>query len=399
MALAVSLSSTVTLNTTVSPARLTLPDSTGVYDSGTNLGGYGAPNPERNTLYILFFAFKVVGVDLVPAPVVAYNGLTATQAFAKIIGNGTYRAYLLTVTITAPGVSDLAGYVFYDTADDTIKQTITDGTAVGATTLLVNVGLDTTPPALSAVTTVTDLLVAGSFNTQDYAIALLSVQLKIERTAWITNSSGNVTGFTVTNTTGAYNAVTNPHGFGTPNMERSDVWIALFASIYDASTSPPSLIALPIANYNGITDDEYIVSLNGDAIIVIHAFALPIVEPVIPIPVGTQWYNLSDSAFMQTQFVDTIAGAIAVLDLNTALLGDAHGDVEIHDRNIQNAIEKRAEEYNESASPTNGCDCDSQAFKDYLRINAWLESGVIDNFDTADFYGAAKTLDAINAET
>jgi hypothetical protein len=54
-------------------------NATGVYDAGTNPGGFGAPNPERNTLAVIFYGnFKLSTGDVIAVPVV-YDPLTVSS--------------------------------------------------------------------------------------------------------------------------------------------------------------------------------------------------------------------------------------------------------------------------------------------------------------------------------
>ena len=82
---------------------LTIDDNTGVYDAGTNTGGYGSPNDERNTLYLklLVTLKKTAGDEVITVD--AYNDLTVTTWDVTIAEDGRYELFLFACLIYAGG--------------------------------------------------------------------------------------------------------------------------------------------------------------------------------------------------------------------------------------------------------------------------------------------------------
>jgi hypothetical protein len=54
-------------------------NATGAYDADSNTGGFGAPNPARNTLAVLIFAEHQLSTENIEATISAYNPLTVSS--------------------------------------------------------------------------------------------------------------------------------------------------------------------------------------------------------------------------------------------------------------------------------------------------------------------------------
>lgn len=73
------LKTAVTRNSSGSELYVEFLNATGVYNAGTNPGGFGAPNPERNTLAVIFYGnFKISTGDVEATPL-PYDALTVTS--------------------------------------------------------------------------------------------------------------------------------------------------------------------------------------------------------------------------------------------------------------------------------------------------------------------------------
>lgn len=113
---------------------LPLTDDTGVYNNPANLGGFGAPNIERNTVALVTTA-KIVGASDVLR--VESDPLTDATWNYTFTSDGVYELYLVALPLEAnPDVSLLAeDYVFYDTIDLKFYR-VTSGALVETTSVL-----------------------------------------------------------------------------------------------------------------------------------------------------------------------------------------------------------------------------------------------------------------------
>jgi hypothetical protein len=106
----------------------TINDDTGVYNAGSNPGGYGAPNPERNTLALVI---STVRYNSEVEDVQWSDPLTDSVFSNTFISNGVYAVYLCAIEFEA-GAYDptvmATGRVFYSVVDDKVYKVIeTDG--------------------------------------------------------------------------------------------------------------------------------------------------------------------------------------------------------------------------------------------------------------------------------
>lgn len=91
-------------------------NATGVYDVDDNPGGFGTPNPARNTLAIILVAeHKLVAADQA-ATILAYNPLSVTSFTITITKavNGVLQWNLLAIPIFDSGGTYVDGDIVYD---------------------------------------------------------------------------------------------------------------------------------------------------------------------------------------------------------------------------------------------------------------------------------------------
>lgn len=90
-------------------------NATGNYDSVNNPGGWGSPNPARNTLAMLFYGnFKRVTAD-VPAVPTAFDPTTVQSYTLNISGvNGVIDFYIFAVPLYNSGGTYHSGDITYD---------------------------------------------------------------------------------------------------------------------------------------------------------------------------------------------------------------------------------------------------------------------------------------------
>lgn len=105
---------------------LTIDDTTGAYSSPTNIGGYGSPNPERNTLALVVSSTRVnTNQELVKWS----DPLTDTSFDFDYLGDGVSDIYLCALPFEAgafdPTLMTL-GYVFYSVVDDKVYKVVFD---------------------------------------------------------------------------------------------------------------------------------------------------------------------------------------------------------------------------------------------------------------------------------
>lgn len=167
------LLSTGTVSATGS--SLTLTDLTGAYQATDNPGGYGTPNAQRSSLFLLCVAFRLSTPDeVLPVAVNVYNGLTATSWVIPTLSDGVYRVQLIPVSAVLPTVTFVAGTIYY--ADGKIYRTITADTLVGAEVLL-----DLTLEFPPTVGQVTDLLAALGTTSDELRYYLLDRRYQLRR--------------------------------------------------------------------------------------------------------------------------------------------------------------------------------------------------------------------------
>ena len=113
---------------------LPLTDDTGVYNNPANLGGFGAPNIERNTVALVTTAKIVDGTDVLR---VESDPLTDASWDYTFSSDGVYELYVVALPLEAnPDVTLLAeDYVFYDTID-LVFYRVTSGVLVETTSVL-----------------------------------------------------------------------------------------------------------------------------------------------------------------------------------------------------------------------------------------------------------------------
>lgn len=89
--------------------------ATGAYDAGTNPGGFGTPNPERNTLAAIFYANHEREVaDILAAPV-AHDPLTVSSFTVPVSAkNGVFHYYLWLIQLYDDQESPVEGMIRYD---------------------------------------------------------------------------------------------------------------------------------------------------------------------------------------------------------------------------------------------------------------------------------------------
>lgn len=100
----------------------TVEDSTGVYDVADNPGGYGAPNPERNTLgLVALIDYKATAGDETVVPT-AFDGLLVTEILIPITKDGHIQVdgWLLPIIVGGEPEDTFA----YDGADGLPKKLV-----------------------------------------------------------------------------------------------------------------------------------------------------------------------------------------------------------------------------------------------------------------------------------
>jgi hypothetical protein len=100
----------------------TFNDDTGVYNAVTNLGGYGTPNPERNTLALVVSAIRVYNSD----EYISYSDPITDATFNfTFSADGVYKVTLCALPFEA-GAYDVSlmaeGYVFYSVLDNAVYK-------------------------------------------------------------------------------------------------------------------------------------------------------------------------------------------------------------------------------------------------------------------------------------
>lgn len=88
-------------------------DTTGLYNVTTNPGGYGTPNPSRNSFAIIVFLLlhKSTGYEL--QPISSYSYTTAEAWVAAISEDGYYEVLAISAPIYSAGTFNLFDVVFY----------------------------------------------------------------------------------------------------------------------------------------------------------------------------------------------------------------------------------------------------------------------------------------------
>lgn len=87
-----------------------LADATGDYHVDDNPGGWGAPNPERNTKSILVQSFLQKSDGPVDVEVTGYDPLTVTQFILNTKEDGYYETLAIAVDNVDPTVEDAYGW-------------------------------------------------------------------------------------------------------------------------------------------------------------------------------------------------------------------------------------------------------------------------------------------------
>ncbi len=134
--------------------------------------------------------------------------------------------------------------------------------------------------------------------------------------------------------TGDYNVTTNPGGFGTPNPERSDIYVKIFGLQYTTVNAVYTTLDT-VGSYDGLLDLSRGFIVGGDSLNKFYAVPFPIVAPSGTIPVGTMWYDTVTGKVLKTIAVDSVVGATEVVTLDQYLSGEViTGDVEFIDEPI-----------------------------------------------------------------
>lgn len=102
----------------------TFSDDTGVYNVTTNPGGYGSPNPDRNTLALVVSAVRVYN----QAEIVKWDDPINDSTFDYLFeADGVYDVYLCAIPFEA-GAYDptlmAIDYVFYSVLDDAVYKVV-----------------------------------------------------------------------------------------------------------------------------------------------------------------------------------------------------------------------------------------------------------------------------------
>lgn len=114
--MALQLKSSVSQNQAGTELYIEVVTATGVYNASTNPGGFGAPNPTRNEVALLFYGLhkKVPGdVEAIP---LAYNALTVTSFTIELNddNNGILDYHVFPVLVFNPVASYDDGDIVYD---------------------------------------------------------------------------------------------------------------------------------------------------------------------------------------------------------------------------------------------------------------------------------------------
>jgi len=109
-------------------------DITGNYNASTNLGGYGAPNDTRVSLYLklLVNLRKSTGREVIAVP--AYNENTATTWTITIAEDGWYELYLFACKVWDAAITYALSAVVYSVATDSYYKSIQAGNLNNAVT-------------------------------------------------------------------------------------------------------------------------------------------------------------------------------------------------------------------------------------------------------------------------
>ncbi len=134
--------------------------------------------------------------------------------------------------------------------------------------------------------------------------------------------------------TGEYDVTLNPGGFGTPNPERSDIYVKIFGLQYTTENAVFTNLD-SLGSYDGLLDLSQGFVIGGDSLNKYYAVPFPIVDPTGSFPVGTMWYDTVTGKVLKTVTVNSIIGATEVVTLDQYLLGEViTGDVEFVDEPI-----------------------------------------------------------------
>ena len=95
----------VTINTIGTELYIEFLEATGVYNDPDNLGGFGTPNPERNSLAMLLVATHKKEAGDVPADVLPYNVETVASYTVLITPevNGVLNYVILAIPLFVSG--------------------------------------------------------------------------------------------------------------------------------------------------------------------------------------------------------------------------------------------------------------------------------------------------------
>src|SRR5690349_3227072 len=111
-----AIKSEVTINPLGTEVYIEFLNATGVYDADDNPGGFGTPNPSRNTLAMVLVAkHKKVAGD-VDASILAYNA-TSVTSFTVLMSeavNGVLNYIILAIPLFDGGGSYVDGDITYD---------------------------------------------------------------------------------------------------------------------------------------------------------------------------------------------------------------------------------------------------------------------------------------------
>lgn len=124
MAIQYKLSTTPIFNS--EGTTVTLTDETGIYNVSTNPGGYGTPNPARNTKAILLLPlYKKISGDL-QATQNTYNPLTVSTFITDIPIDGWYQFKMFALDLlSSVDINDEeAGDIFYNSDNNKIIRLI-----------------------------------------------------------------------------------------------------------------------------------------------------------------------------------------------------------------------------------------------------------------------------------
>ena len=110
---------------------LSLDDTTGVYNNPANLGGYGAPNPERNEFALVISSIRVMN-DLEDVQFGADPLTDASFTFEVAVDQvSNIRLCAIPFESTPLDIQALAlGYVFYHVNDDLVYKVVDAGNGI-----------------------------------------------------------------------------------------------------------------------------------------------------------------------------------------------------------------------------------------------------------------------------